>query len=372
MKVNSINNYSLSTVNKTQNKTNSKPNFKGYFKDYEISRSMYTTRYIFPENDYMYSGYDVNNLIERYCQLTNRKVDWIEHTRCSGQNRIYFADPMEEVSAEKRKNASYIVYEKEPEYPILDGRVSRSYFDKDDTNYAEQYAHIRDFYKGYENSAIRNIELNRQKILQDNDAVPEAYGKMKYFEEKLPEIREKLKIAQGCLDVYEKGALLRLERGRMFHLIDKTSDDKGYEERKLSEEKSKYNRLLKERDEIVNKISLSKTKLERIKEIKELDEKIHESDRGVGKKDYTSPYSREIVELNNKIKEYEAKKNGLESSIKIQKSFIDKLPAKISSLDKIISDCRSRIKELEKAMVPLYHELKRYYATHKIPIIIIR
>ena len=43
------------------------------------------------------------------------------------------------------------------------------------------------------NSAIRNIELNRQKILQDNDAVPEAYGKMKYFEEKLPEIREKLK-----------------------------------------------------------------------------------------------------------------------------------------------------------------------------------
>ena len=28
------------------------------------------------------------------------------------------------------------------------------------------------------------------------------------------------------------------------------------------------------------------------------------------------------------------------------------------------------VKELEQKMVPLYQELRRYYATHKIPIII--
>ena len=182
---------------------------------------------------------------------------------------------MEEVTEKVRKQAGYIAYENEPQYPKLDGVVSESYFGNNSTNFTAQYEHIRNFYRNYEKSAIRNIELNRQRILEDNEAAPEAYGKMKYFEDKLPEIREKLNIAQGCLDVYEKGALYRLDRGKMIRSIIKTEDDILNARRQLDNDKHKLQIQNCEYNEVTSRIKLLKEKLAHVVEIDIINEKLN-------------------------------------------------------------------------------------------------
>lgn len=60
--------------------------------------------------------------------------------------KIYFADPMEPITDEIKKEADYIVYDNEPAYPDVNEEISKNYFGSERVNYKAQFENIKNYY----------------------------------------------------------------------------------------------------------------------------------------------------------------------------------------------------------------------------------
>jgi len=72
--------------------------------------------------------------------------------------KIYFADPMEQVSEKQKKEVDYVVYDNEPSYPNINEEVKKTYLTKTDENYRSRFEQIRDYFYRREMGGFANTD----------------------------------------------------------------------------------------------------------------------------------------------------------------------------------------------------------------------
>ena len=73
------------------------------------------------------------------------------------KNKVYFADPMENVPGTLKEKVDFVVYDNEPSYPALED-IKKNYLEHNRTNYREYFEDIRNYYYRREMGGHANIE----------------------------------------------------------------------------------------------------------------------------------------------------------------------------------------------------------------------
>jgi len=106
--------------------------------------------------------------------------------------KIYFADPMEQVSEKQKKEVDYVVYDNEPSYPNINEEVKKTYLTKTDENYRSRFEQIRDYFYRREMGGFANTD----------DAKKEQWK------------------AAECIRIFDKSADLRKQRQQIEEQIN--------------------------------------------------------------------------------------------------------------------------------------------------------
>lgn len=300
------------------------------------------------------------------------------HSKITG--KVYIADPKEYIDEALKEQVDFVVYDNEPRYPDVNLEVSKSYFENcDNTNYAKKFEDIRDYYYRLQIADMKTAEEYRKKLYAGID-VDKSKEKLDYYNDRITKSQYQHDQALDCLNIYNKGYDLRCEKGKAVQeLIDLERSRYNLEnsiERAESDIKSSRARIANEEQDI-------RTIKERINVYKKLAEmpqgidNVHDlkwpHTKDVGSKLYLSIFAneqhfieRDIPKLQSFIQRYENSIESLKVRIKDNVRFIDEAPQKLKELEQKISLKRNTISEIKGKLIPLFDELKHYYAARRI------
>lgn len=108
-------------------------------------------------------------------------------------NQIYFADPMESVSLDIKKEVDYVVYDNEPAYPDLDKELKNAYLGDDKYDYSRQFENIRDYFNRRENAGWANKAEAQYQQWQSAEC-------LKLYNQAKDLIRDKNQLLNSCTD----------------------------------------------------------------------------------------------------------------------------------------------------------------------------
>lgn len=189
-------------------------NFKGYTKYYRITDDMYSRydcRHLqlsdTPISEYPPSYSELFEDKFRQMIYPNVKVEKTGTVKATG--KIYIADPMEGISDEIRKSVDYVIHDVEPKYPDVNAEVSKEYFfrvyGKD--KYLKHFEAIRDYY-----TRLKAADLRTLAELKLQNRSREINDKIDYYSARIADSEYKQTQAQECIDIYNKSRELRNQK----------------------------------------------------------------------------------------------------------------------------------------------------------------
>ena len=163
--------------------------------------------------------------------------------------KIYFADPMEPISDEMKKNVDYVVYDNEPSYPDIEKDLEKEYFSKSTKNNRQQFENINKYfarrekggwsdnqyaqYQQWQSSECIKIYDKAKTLITERNTLEDA---IKYEQIKIKEAKN----SQNLIKDFLKSNFERLEKAKK--LTENTSEEK----------ENKYNKILSIQERIIS------------------------------------------------------------------------------------------------------------------------
>lgn len=261
-------------------------------------------------------------------------------------NLAYFADPMEPVSDKIRKEADFVVYDNEPSYPDID-EISTNYFGTLRKNFRETFEEVRNYFYRREMGGFTNVE----------------------------EAKEKQREAAECTRMYEAASNLRYKK-------ETTEDEiRGLETQKAGLTKSLAEAEQKLSNDLATKAHIEKHTENLTKLKKPYEELISTSVESipnetavfyaVGDALRVIPFGighqagnnkKQLSGLNAAIQKFELVKEDYSKLISALRTRIRTLEADIAKTDKDIASKTTLVEGFKAKLIPLFDELKNFYA----------
>ena len=287
------------------------------------------------------------------------------HSKPTGA--VYYADPLESISDKLREQVDYVVYDNEPEYPKVNGEVSENYFGTKRINYGKKYGEIRDYYYRLEMADAREAEKYKRNILAGID-VENSKEKMDYYNDRIAKSKYQQWQAAECINIYEKGNSLRAKKESLEDSIRYFENEIQRNEEELPKKKAALKEASEKSAEEQAVYDLLELKRKYVNKAVALNKRLAEKNPAS-----QAVYQEELENINNMLyalKNDEGKQRvailSLKEKIENCKKFISSFPRRIATLRKKIKANETQIEEVKAKLIPIFDELKNFYAKQKI------
>ena len=315
------------------------------------------------------------------------------HNNLTG--KVYFADPMEKVGDRIKESVDYVVYDNEPSYPDVNKEVGENYFGRLRKDFKQDFEEVRQYYYRREMGGFADVAEAKYQQAQ----------------------------AAHCSALYDKAGDLRYRKETAEDEIDKLSQQKQYVQEGLKSSKqelAKEEKLLAGIDTNIENlkkvqskyVALGKSLQNGTQAEADLNSLAHKHftqneyedsayynegraaypyDKGPYNKyeEEVRPYNKvkktsskgfkfneALLGVNNSIDKIKTTIAGLQESKKVTistmdeiKSYIAQLNQKSKSIDLEIAGKQTMINDIKAKLIPLFDELKNFYATQGIKVI---
>lgn len=305
-------------------------------------------------------------------------------------NKVYFASPMEPITDNIREAADYIVYDNEPKYPDID-EVGLNYFNRLRVDFNKDFKELKDYYDrrefaGFSNSAEarQNAEKAQKCIdLYNNGGhlryvKEQAEDKIVNLEKENSDIAAGIEAAQGELSKQQdmqvsiKKHIDNLEQIKKPYSdviknakATSTNEKAMYEAAKTRLASLAYNSKTQEHYAPNAKtnpfVSYSANKTSATyNEISKTEEKSFKIT------DAKESAEKEIQKIEETKNNFESVKAGCIKTIRDINANIDALKKRYAANTKEISEKFALIEDCKAKLIPIFDELKYFYANNKI------
>ncbi len=338
--------------------TLSKPNFKGQFA-YNYNESTLKNNKLWQKNS------SVEQTLGAY------------HVNKTSQ--AYFADPLEPISDAIKEKADYIVYDNEPAYPEIN-EVSKNYFGTQRKNYRDDFEEVRQYYYRREMGGFADKADAKYQQWQAAECTRmyDNAGDLRYKKETAEdEVKnlstKKEKILSGISNTeQELRAQQDLKVNIDKHITDLEKLEKPYKElgQLASDgainEQSMYGaaavRMHNKQDKTLEYGKYQNTP-ETYKNI------TSEKDQAYRMSESKKALKEEHKKLQDTIAEFKSIQAGCAKTIKNMKEYIAALKTDVSNIDRKVAEKKSFIEDCKAKLIPLFDELKNFYAKQGIKVI---
>ncbi len=256
--------------------------------------------------------------------------------RSIANGKAYFADPMEKVNDVIKESVDYIVYDNEPSYPDVNSEVSKNYFGTLRKDFKQDFEEIRKYYYRREMGGFANKTEAQYQQWQ----------------------------AAECVKLYDKGGDLRYKKEQAEDEITNLQKQIESETKNLTDVKAKLAENLKQKENLDRKMYYMYQKNTMYKSLQTLVDNPMNLDEE--EKTFIKSQAKKVKK---EIKEYRAEaEKYCKEIIKAQKYIIG-FPAMIKNLNEQISNKTKMIEEIKAKLIPLFDELKNFYAKQGIKVI---
>jgi hypothetical protein len=269
-----------------------------------------------------------------YCSPFWHGNSSIEATGIPKSSKAYYAEPLEPVSQIIKDSVDYIIYDNEPSYPDVNKEVSKNFFSNEYTDYHSQFDEIREYYYRREMGGYADI----------------ADAKYQQWQ------------AAECVKLYDKSHDLRDQKRHLENECIKFEQYKA----ELNAEKSWTLNSLKEAMETKSDFSRSMDILVRRSEALTNMQKLDTLD---GNTTAVQESKEKINVINKLINELNESINSSKKAIQERKQALKDICDEIRSTNKEIASTNVKIDEIKAKLIPLFDELKNFYAKQGIKVI---
>ncbi len=300
------------------------------------------------------------------------------------KNRVYFADPMEPISDNIKENADKIIYDNEPSYPDVNKEVSRNYFGAERKNYKNDFEEVRQYYYRREMGGFASVEEAKYQQWQAAECARlyDKGGHYRYVKEaaedeiKLLE-NDKAQMLKGLTTAEQE--LINIKNSSKSvekHAQNLEKMEKPYKELILStlsgaqNESVVYSEAKNAENRLTTKINNQNKYETFLGDVK----KVYSDITNGNDKDYkltldTERAKKEQENLQAAKKKFEAVKAKCTKTIDMLNSKIDNLKSGIKANDVKIAEKKALIEDCKAKLIPLFDELKNFYANQGIKVI---
>lgn len=341
--------------------TLSKPNFKG---QYAYGGSEEALKY----NNLWHKASSVEKTLDSY--HVDRK------------NLAYFADPMEPISDTIKEKADYIVYDNEPAYPEID-EVSKNYFGTQRKNYRDDFEEVRQYYYRREMGGFADKADAKYQQWQAAECTRmyDNAGDLRYKKETAEDevknlSNKKTKILAGISNTeQEMKAQQELKTNIDQHISDLEKLEKPYRELDklidfdaIKAERVMYGTAALRSHHTKKEKALEYGKYQNTQETyKNISNQNNDKTYRVAES--KSTLEKEHKKLLDTIAEFKSIQAGCAKTIKNMKEYIAGLQSDVTNIEKQVAEKKSFIEDCKAKLIPLFDELKNFYAKQGIKII---
>lgn len=261
-------------------------------------------------------------------------------------NMAYFADPMEPISDKIKEKADFIVYDNEPAYPDID-EVSTNYFGTLRKNFRETFEEVRNYFYRREMGGFANVEEAKEKQREAAECTRmyDAAGDLRYKKETTEDEIRNLEAQKAGLTK----SLATTEKELMNDLATKAHIEKHTEN--LTKLKKPYQKLITiAKESSPNEAALFYAVGDTIRVIP------------YGIEHQAENNKKQLSGLNAAIEKFESLKEKYTKSINALRTRIQTLEADIAKTDKEIASKTTLVEGFKAKLIPLFDELKNFYA----------
>lgn len=281
-----------------------------------------------------------------YWQKNSSVEDTLGSYHSNRTQKAYYADPMEKVSDRIKEQADFIVYDNEPAYPHLD-EVKENYLGTLRRNFREAFEEVRLYFYRREMGGHANVEeaKAKQKEAAELTGFYDRAGDLRYKKETTEDEIKNLQTQKARL----KASLAEVDKKLLNVLATKAHINKHIDN--LTKLKKPYEELISISEEsIPNEVAVFKAVGDTLRVIP------------FGIDCQAKNNNRQLSNLNATIQKFESEKENYSKSINIFRESIKVLEADIAKTDKNIASKTALLEGFKAKLIPLFDELKNFYA----------
>ena len=271
---------------------------------------------------------------------------------------VYYADPEEIVTTAIKEKADYVVYDNKPPYPVAEGYISENYFGKLRHNFVKDFDEIRLYHYRLEMADAKTADQYRRNILANYDE-KNSTEKLAYYNARINKSKENQRLAQTCIDIYNKGGDLRYKKETAEDAVSHINYKIAELNRRIDSEK----RDIKINTETLNQKEkeslLADLNLKAYQKAEARNKILDKTSQNDNLKTLIAEAKAQTENLNNAKKE-------LRDSIYKSKVFLAQAPGMIKILmaEKAVKE--AFIEEVKAKLIPLFDELKTHYRVNNL------
>jgi len=253
-------------------------------------------------------------------------------------NRVYIADPKEQINNALKYTHDYIVYDIEPSFPNLTD-VTPEYFDNNEKNLGKIFTAISEYFKRLEKADTKRLSSNTEETLK--------------YQERIQKSQHFQWLAEMCKNIYEEAGSLREE---LFNCQKLILIRKNLIQDILTDIPV-FSKELQKKQNLIEKTSAK---------IKRLQNKLNQLKTSISNDDKTIEIQNltdDINTLNNKLLKYTKRVTYL-------KDYIENSPNNIEKNNNIINNTEQKIIYLKQQLIAYYKKLNNFYKNQGIKIVI--
>ena len=301
------------------------------------------------------------------------------------KNMVYFASPMEPIDDTIKENVDKVIYDNEPSYPDVNKEVSRNYFGNERKDYKKDFEEVREYYYRREMGGFANTDDAKYQQWQAAECsrLYDKGGHLRYVKEQAEDnikqleneniqIKEGIKAAQEELES-QVGVSSKIETQlsnidtlkKTYEKTIKTTEDISVDEQSLySRAKARQIASSTHSEKLANNfIKYSKNDLQTYEEII----KQYENEYSISAR--KTVLKREYDILKKTAENYKLIQEGCINTISEIKNYIQSLQVKLASNNKKLAEKKSLIEDCKAKLIPIFDELKNFYAKQGIKVI---
>lgn len=292
----------------------------------------------------------------------------------------YFADPLEPISDKVKETVDYVVYDNEPSYPDVNKEVSKNYFGTQRKNYRNDFEEVREYYYRREMGGHADVAEAKYQQWQAAECTrlydkagdlryqkEMAEDNLKSLEKQKAQVLEDIRVAEEEINA-QKNLKVNIEK----HISDLEKLEKPYAilnnlAKNGSENEESMYEVANKRIQAKKTAALEYHKYlgttETYKDIVDVENSVYK----ISKK--KNIFQKEFEKLQKTIEKFKPIQENCKETIKNMQLYVDKSRNNITDIEKNIAEKKSLVEDCKAKLIPLFDELKNFYAKQGIKVI---
>ena len=278
---------------------------------------------------------------------------------------VYWADPMEYVSPQRKSEYYYVVHEVEPPIPSIEKKVANeffgSYLDRPFTNgyqsnIVKEFGYARDYF--YRLEMADQKELNRLRENRYNDYnFDQLKEKIDYYQARVNESKHKQWQIAECIKLYQQAGKLLEEKKELDYTIYRLElDANGGLDESIAREEKKLKSAQEEKLKLEEELAKLSEKIIAYMNIIEINKSIS----GSNTNEENSMLAKNLANVQSMAKSLNINLNNVIASIaKIQRELSYDLQRK-KELPQVLKEKQAMVAELKAKLIPYFDRLKKF------------